>query len=97
MEVPVCLDGCCVGEMSVMPVGRDTELRVRCTGLPAGPISNPGLAAIRAALAPQCDEEVRGCYFFVTDLSGHYYYAKTYAEHQANCRKAAEVNQSLKK
>ena len=36
MEVPVCLDGCCVGEMSVMPVGRDTELRVRCTGLPAG-------------------------------------------------------------
>ena len=36
MEVPVCLDGCCVGEMSVMPAGRDTELRVRCTGLPAG-------------------------------------------------------------
>ena len=97
MEVPVCLDGCCVGEMSVMPVGRDTELRVRCTGLPAGPISNPGLAAIQAALAPQCDEEVRDCYFFVTDLSSHYYYAKTYAEHQANCRKAAEVNQSLKK
>ena len=97
MEVPVCLDGCCVGEMSVMPVGRDTELRVRCTGLPAGPISNPGLAAIQAALAPQCDEEVRDCYFFVTDLSGHYYYAKTYAEHQDNCRKAAEVNQSLKK
>ena len=68
-----------------------------CTGLPAGPISNPGLAAIQASLAPQCDEEVRDCYFFVTDLSGHYYYAKTYAEHQANCRKAAEVNQSLKK
>ena len=68
-----------------------------CTGLPAGPISNPGLAAIQAALAPQCDEEVKDCYFFVTDLSGHYYYAKTYAEHEANCRKAAEVNQSLKK
>ena len=68
-----------------------------CEGLPAGPISNPGLAAIQASLAPQCDEEVRDCYFFVTDLSGHYYYAKTYAEHQANCRKAAEVNQSLKK
>ena len=68
-----------------------------CEGLPAGPISNPGLAAIQAALAPQCDEEVRDCYFFVTDLSGHYYYAKTYAEHQANCQKAAEVNQSLKK
>lgn len=67
-----------------------------CEGLPAGPISNPGLAAIQAALDPQCDEEVKDCYFFVTDLSGHYYYAKTYAEHQANCQKAAEVNQSLK-
>ena len=68
-----------------------------CEGLPAGPISNPGLAAIQAALDPQCDEEVKDCYFFVTDLSGHYYYARTYAEHQTNCQKAAEVNQSLKK
>ena len=67
-----------------------------CEGLPAGPISNPGLAAIQAALDPRCDEEVKDCYFFVTDLSGRYYYAKTYAEHQANCQKAAEVNQSLK-
>ena len=67
-----------------------------CIGLPAGPISNPGLAAIQAALNPQYDAEVKDCYFFVTDLSGHYYYAKTYAEHQANCQKAAEVNKSLK-
>ena len=68
-----------------------------CIGLPAGPISNPGLAAIQAALDPQPDDEVKDCYFFVTDLSGHYYYARTYAEHQTNCAKAAEVNQSLKK
>ena len=67
-----------------------------CTGLPAGPISNPGLAAIQAALAPQPDENVKGCYFFVTDLSGHYYYARTYAEHQANCEKAAQVNKNYK-
>ena len=67
-----------------------------CTGLPAGPISNPGLAAIQAALAPQPDEDVKGCYFFVTDLSGHYYYARTYAEHQANCEKAALVNKNYK-
>lgn len=66
-----------------------------CTGLPAGPISNPGLAAIRAALAPQPDAEVQDCYFFVTDLSGQYYYARTYAEHQTNCQKAADVNRSL--
>lgn len=67
-----------------------------CTGLPAGPISNPGLAAIQAALAPQPDEDVKGCYFFVTDLSGHYYYARTYEEHQANCEKAAQVNKNYK-
>ncbi len=67
-----------------------------CTGLPAGPISNPGLAAIQAALAPQPDEDVKDCYFFVTDLSGHYYYARTFAEHQANCEKAAQVNKNYK-
>lgn len=64
--------------------------------LPAGPISNPGLAAIRAALDPQCDPEVKDCYFFVTDQSGHYYYAKTYADHQKNCAEADSVNKSLK-
>ncbi|MEI3277294.1 MAG: hypothetical protein V8R60_00015 [Faecalibacterium sp.] len=52
------------------------------------------MAAIEAALAPQPDEDVKGCYFFVTDLSGHYYYARTYAEHQANCEKAAQVNKN---
>ena len=66
-----------------------------CTGLPAGPISNPGLAAIQAALDPQPDAEVQDCYFFVTDLSGQYYYARTYAEHQTNCQKAADVNRSI--
>ena len=33
------------------------------TGLPAGPISNPGLAAIQAALAPQCDRGSQGLLF----------------------------------
>ena len=66
-----------------------------CTGLPAGPISNPGLAAIQAALTPQPDEEAKDAYFFVTDLKGNYYYAKTLSEHNANCQKAAEVNRSL--
>ena len=65
-----------------------------CTGLPAGPISNPGIAAIQASLDPQYDPEVKDCYFFVTDLSGHYYYAVTYTEHMANCDKAAAVNKN---
>lgn len=64
-------------------------------GLPAGPISNPGLAAIKAALDPQCDAEVQDCYFFVTDRTGRYYYAKTYAEHTVNCETAAAANAKL--
>ena len=75
---------------------RDAYDTYNCTGLPAGPISNPGLAAIRAALDPQCDPEVKDCYFFVTDQNGHYYYAKTYADHQKNCAEADSVNKSLK-
>lgn len=67
-----------------------------CTGLSAGPISNPGIAAIRAALDPQPDDEVKDAYFFVTDLAGHYYYARTYADHQKNCDEAAKVNKSMK-
>ena len=67
-----------------------------CIGLPAGPISNPGLAAIKAALEPQPDEEAKNAYFFVTDLKGNYYYAHTLAEHNANCKTAAAVNKNLK-
>ncbi len=66
-----------------------------CTGLPAGPISNPGIAAIRAALTPQPDEEAKDAYFFVTDQKGSYYYARTLSEHNANCRTAAAVNRSM--
>ena len=67
-----------------------------CKGLPAGPISNPGLAAIRAALDPQPDEDAKDAYFFVTDLKGNYYYARTLSEHNANCQAAADVNKSVK-
>jgi UPF0755 protein len=66
-----------------------------CTGLPAGPISNPGLAAIKAALHPEPDEDAKDAYFFVTDLMGNYYYARTLTEHNANCQTAANVNKSM--
>ena len=65
------------------------------TGLPAGPISNPGLAAIKAALHPEPDEDAKDAYFFVTDLKGNYYYARTLTEHNANCQTAANVNKSM--
>lgn len=63
------------------------------SGLPAGPISNPGYAAIEASLNPD-EEFIRdGYYFFVTghpdtDVAGQYFYAKTADEHQANVERA---------
>ncbi len=56
----------------------------KCDGLPIGPISNPGLACIEAALYPAETDY----YYFVTDKDWNYYYAETYAEHKANCNKA---------
>ena len=52
-------------------------------------------AAIKAALEPQPDEEAKDAYFFVTDLKGSYYYARTLSEHNANCQKAAQVNKTV--
>ena len=63
-------------------------------GLPVGPISNPGLEAIKAALYPT---ENSPYYYFVTDEAGTYYYAVTFAEHNANIAKAKQVNASLGK
>ena len=54
----------------------------KCYGLPAGPITNPGLAAIEAALYPAETDY----YYFVTDSEWNYYYSSTYAQHQAKCR-----------
>ena len=54
----------------------------KCDGLPAGPITNPGLAAIEAALYPAETDY----YYFVTDSNWNYYYSSTYAQHQAKCR-----------
>lgn len=55
----------------------------KCNGLPAGPITNPGLAAIEAALYPA----ETNYYYFVTDSNWNYYYASTYAQHKVNCNK----------
>ena len=49
-------------------------------GLPIGPICNPGLDAIEAALNPA----ESNYYFFVTDVNGKYYYSETTDEHNAN-------------
>ncbi len=49
-------------------------------GLPVGPICNPGLNAIEAALYP-ADTNY---YYFVTDKDGNFYYAETLAKHEEN-------------
>jgi peptidoglycan lytic transglycosylase G len=51
-------------------------------GLPAGPISNPGLAAINACVNPQ---KTANMYFFA-DAKGDTHYARTFAEFQQQQR-----------
>ena len=50
----------------------------KCYGLPAGPICNPGIASIKAALNPEKTDYM----FFFTDKDMNYYYSKTYKEHK---------------
>ena len=55
----------------------------RYLGLPVGPIGNPGLEAIKAALYPQDSPY----WFYLHDAKGKAYYAKTFEEHIANKNK----------
>lgn len=56
-------------------------------GLPPGPVCNPGLEAIDAALNP----DSTNYYYFVTDKNNVYYYAETFEQHKYNCSVAASV------
>lgn len=72
------------------------------TGLPPTPISNPGRAAINAALNPApnpsagdpiCREITDGSpclylYYVLSDKDGHHVFASTLAQHQANVQAA---------
>jgi len=52
-------------------------------GLPPRPISNPGLASLKAAAKPQ----TTNYWFYLSDLSGKIYFAETIEEHQQNIEK----------
>jgi len=52
----------------------------RYSGLPPGPISNPGLSALLAVADPAPGNYL----YFVSDKSGKIYFARTEAEHQSN-------------
>lgn len=52
-------------------------------GLPPGPIANPGLGAIEAALNPAQTD----CLFYLHDSNRQIHCAKTYEEHKGNIKK----------
>ncbi len=56
----------------------------KCSGLPAGPICNPGMKTINAALNPANVPYL----YFCHDENANYYYAETYEEHLENLKKA---------
>lgn len=56
----------------------------KCSALPAGPICNPGLKTINAALNPADVDYL----YFCHDENANYYYAATYEEHQENLKLA---------
>ncbi len=49
-------------------------------GLPAGPIGNPGLGAIRAAVYPEANDY----WFFLHAKDGETIYSKNFEEHKIN-------------
>ena len=55
-------------------------------GLPVGPITNPTISAISAAMYPAQSPY----YYFVTDMYGNAVYARTYNEHLNNIEKVRE-------
>lgn len=55
------------------------------TGLPPGPVCNPGLEAIEAVLEP---DETPYFYFCTNLKTGEFYYAETLNQHNRNVRKA---------
>lgn len=56
----------------------------KCSALPAGPISNPGMRTINAALNPADVDYL----YFCHDENANYYYAETYEEHKENLKLA---------
>lgn len=60
------------------------------TGLPPGPICNPGIKAIEAALNPKQTDY----YYFQHDKTGKIYMAKTLREHNENTLQVLRANNS---
>lgn len=76
------------GKKALQPTDEDISVdnpynTYKNKGLPAGPISNPSLAAISAAIYPEKSDY----FYFLTKPDGSTVFSKTYEEHLENKRK----------
>jgi UPF0755 protein len=62
------------------------------TGLPPGPIANPGRAALEAAANPSRTREI----YFVADGSGGHAFSETFDQHQRNVVRLRQWEQQQK-
>ena len=87
-EMPLQVDavfGYIRGIPGYVPTGDDPEMdspynTYRNRGLPPGPIANPGLDALTAALYPMSSDY----FYYLTGTDGQMYYAETFEEHKRN-------------
>lgn len=76
------------GKWWTVPTGADKALNssyntYKNPGLPPGPIANPGIEAIKAAVNPAQSNY----YFYIHDNKGNVHFAKTLSEHNQNIEK----------
>lgn len=71
-------------ELTVKDLAIDSPYNTyKYIGLPPGPINNPGIESIKAAINPQASPYV----YYLHDAQGVIHYASTYQEHQANIKR----------
>lgn len=76
------------GKWWTVPTGTDRKINspyntYMNAGLPPGPISNPGIEAIKAAANPASSDY----YYYIHDNDGKVHFSKTLEEHQRNINK----------